>query len=159
MPIGENVLAVSVGRGWAAAATDRQLVRIFTSSGLQVGHGMSCVVASLFSPLSQWRAMVVMEHLGGCFSATICVRSRICHVFRGNFSVGLHGACLLRRLSLVPYRRFTYSLCLSIFARIVDCLPTLHARGSSLHASRACLVFLCPFGERRARPSCCPGPW
>lgn len=39
MPAGENVLAVSVGRGWAAAATDRQLVRLFTASGLQVrGH-------------------------------------------------------------------------------------------------------------------------
>lgn len=36
MPTGENVLTVSVGGGWAAAATDRQLVRIFSASGLQV---------------------------------------------------------------------------------------------------------------------------
>lgn len=36
MPKGENVLGVAVGRGWAAAATDRQFVRIFSGSGLQV---------------------------------------------------------------------------------------------------------------------------
>ncbi|CAN0317268.1 unnamed protein product, partial [Laminaria digitata] len=35
MPKGENVLGVAVGRGWAAAATDRQLLRLFTASGLQ----------------------------------------------------------------------------------------------------------------------------
>lgn len=36
MPAKESVVAVAVGRGWAAAATNRQLVRLFSASGLQV---------------------------------------------------------------------------------------------------------------------------
>ncbi|CAN0456889.1 unnamed protein product, partial [Ectocarpus sp. 12 AP-2014] len=35
MPAKESVLSVAVGRGWAAAATNRQLVRLFSASGLQ----------------------------------------------------------------------------------------------------------------------------
>ncbi|CAN0592261.1 unnamed protein product [Ectocarpus sp. 12 AP-2014] len=36
MPAKESVVSVAVGRGWAAAATNRQLVRLFSASGLQV---------------------------------------------------------------------------------------------------------------------------
>lgn len=38
MPKGESVVGVATGRGWAAVATDRQLVRVFTTSGLQVNQ-------------------------------------------------------------------------------------------------------------------------
>lgn len=36
MPKGESVVGVATGRGWAAAATDKHLLRVFTASGLQV---------------------------------------------------------------------------------------------------------------------------
>lgn len=53
MPKGESVIGVAAGRGWAAAATDRQLVRIFTGSGLQVTKAPCSGIASRNDPQKQ----------------------------------------------------------------------------------------------------------
>ena len=35
MPDGEEILAICLGEGWAAVATDRRMVRMFSIGGLQ----------------------------------------------------------------------------------------------------------------------------
>ncbi|XP_071476243.1 WD repeat and HMG-box DNA-binding protein 1-like [Diadema antillarum] len=105
MPEGENIKALAVGEGWVAVATDKRLVRLYTTSGIQLQ------VFSLPGPVvcvaAHGKQLMLAFHAGLGLPGDQCIRMKLMTVHQKQSSMAYEGQLPLNPKTAISWFGFS----------------------------------------------------